>query len=244
MLNQSAKRADNAEKENVIMGMDQYLYKIEKINKALADVYRGKNTIKMRDDIKDISLFDESDVLWNGLKPIEKYLQKIPMKETVFDQSKYAKGHGIPENYLIRETVWTPQYVVLYFYKIDDNGQDIPFSGTGGWEHEIDDKDALLPLPKNKPGYFLITKEELDEKYWHDIDVDKYAVKMKEVMYWRKNYDLSEAMQRACAHEILNEGYYPVTKKMAVVLSRHGCNITELDIPDKDEGTIAYHEWY
>lgn len=73
-------------------------------------------------------------------------------------------------------------------------------------------------------------------------DVTFYVCKMVEVFYWRKAYEVQDAIHEACYTDIENCGYYVMTEEMFNAIYD-----TDPDFFNEykcGKENIFYHEWY
>ena len=84
-----------------------------------------------------------------------------------------------------------------------------------------------------------ITDTDMKEKYTITKSEVRYVVELKEICYWRKNYELQDELYELCDEQIENCGYHAVNEEMLRVINKH----TDSTITNKN-GNLFYHEWY
>lgn len=102
--------------------------------------------------------------------------------------------------------------------------------------------DGFYFIGNNKE--IIISDEEI-KQYCIKKQKDWYVTNIDEVAYWRKHYELQDALHSAYnAKDILVEncGYYVLDQKMLSIIRKMGK--TEFGLEDYEKGTLLYHEWY
>ena len=92
-----------------------------------------------------------------------------------------------------------------------------------------------------------IDAKTLDEKYKIEVERPIWGLKLTEVAYWRKAYELQNKIYKSFEddHNILVEncGYYQLSMKQVAMICREDreqCNA----LVSHENGTLFYHEWY
>lgn len=69
-----------------------------------------------------------------------------------------------------------------------------------------------------------------------------------ELLYWRKHYDLQDALHDACELKIENCGFYPLNDKMKKAINdslrKEGREGEICDLEPTEDSVACYHEWY
>lgn len=91
-----------------------------------------------------------------------------------------------------------------------------------------------------------IKGKDIDEKYTRYEVLTYYICKLEEIAYWRKHWDLEEAIEAACSVKVENCGYYHMTRKMMNVVRRidptkYNDKLAGIDLSARD---IFFHIWY
>lgn len=75
--------------------------------------------------------------------------------------------------------------------------------------------------------------------------MDVYVCKpLEPVAYWRKKYDLSNAITAAVGGPVENQGYYPLNDKMFEIIKKADNQLDEVSKPVTDDYAYVYYEWY
>lgn len=101
-------------------------------------------------------------------------------------------------------------------------------------------------LPHDDSQHITIPYEEYEKKYIFPKRTDAWCIKAEHIAYWRKNYNLENAIYDACDTSIENCGFYPLNSDMWDVICRHDPSVYERikEYRDKTSGCVCYHEWY
>ena len=88
--------------------------------------------------------------------------------------------------------------------------------------------------------------DKLKVEYIFAKKTQGFCVKCEEVAYWRKRYDLQDALYDASEVPIQNCGYYPMTDDMWNAIRKWDKETYNRLAHYKydDSCLIAYHEWY
>ena len=88
-----------------------------------------------------------------------------------------------------------------------------------------------------------LTQKEIDEKYTITKEEERYVSHGEPIGYWRKAYDLQEAIYDAYDGMIENLGYHKCNEKMIshMIAAPYDAGLHEVI---KDDDVIFYHEWY
>jgi DNA topoisomerase VI subunit A len=87
--------------------------------------------------------------------------------------------------------------------------------------------------------------EEFSKRFMNVKEETNYIVRMEEVYYWRKAYDIRNLFYSFCNH-VENLGYYKVSQKDLEEISLRYDTMKEgiPSIEDPENQAIFYHEWY
>ena len=88
----------------------------------------------------------------------------------------------------------------------------------------------------------IVISNEEQKKFVSERTDDYYAVRLKEVAYWKKEYALQEKIHKAFKRKpIKNCGYYRLTKAQLNMIARYDNRFT---FTDEDVGSLFYLERY
>lgn len=140
--------------------------------------------------------------------------------------------------FMVKITVPTEYYDVQKI-KETFNLRNTPYwSGFGpdGWYFSTSHRDdPSVTIPDDQIKDYLVTR---DGTFW--------VVKLDEVGYWRKEYDLQDMIHALKRVPIANCGYYCLTstqlKKIDAFIRAN--DIEPFECSAEDAGYIYYHEWY
>lgn len=130
------------------------------------------------------------------------------------------------------------------------------------WEEELDGISTVNEARKR--GIFLIFPERLETERESiedllpyltsvrlsvdsakKIEKDFLVVRLEEVAYWRKNYDLSDQIYAATEKVIDNCGFYQCNDDMVeALIDNWDCGDTKISLDDVWKEPVFYHEWY
>ena len=89
-----------------------------------------------------------------------------------------------------------------------------------------------------------LTEDQVKKEYLIHKNITYYICDLCEVYYWRKAYDVEDAIYEACNFEVENCGYYRMTQKMLAAIKRKDPRFKERFHEDISQKDIFYHEWY
>lgn len=202
------------------MGLDQWIYKISKIEDNVMNDIKGMNEKEVcRKYGNDISVWKIDERLEELVEPIKDILQKTEIIFTEYNMEKIYKELGIDDT-------WHMGY-----WSSVGHGIDMRFYP----ERKETDVGAL------EPKEFHISAED-EKDYLIDVPHEAYLLRKEEIAYYRKNYDIQEDMYDKCDFEIENCGYYPLNADMKAALRKRDNGIR---FPRcKKAEMLVYHEWY
>lgn len=87
--------------------------------------------------------------------------------------------------------------------------------------------------------------QEIIKKHYSRISLQTvYAVELKQVYYWRKAYDVQDAIHNALDCCIENCGYYLISDDVADVIKEIDDGFDPEIVKRESDSCIFYHEWY
>ena len=193
------------------MGLDMYAYNIRKARKSDLKILSGSDIYPARE-----TTFSDGFALIHADEDTEDLAEiadKVTLKCPYLDDDKIKRCAKIPKEWELRSECVEADGTVkrLYTFKAPDE----------------EEKKGVVLTP------------ELIKRFTAYEDKEFYPVSMKEVGYWRKDYDLShkmyEAYEEATGKTIENCGYHRCSQEMLDALG-----IEEMP----SEGAVFYHEWY
>lgn len=200
------------------MGLDMWVYRASRISDKELAAIEGLSMEDMWE--KDIHTFILSDITKEE-EPM--YADIIPLCRITTIDVSYWNVAKIKEDLGINPDA--DAYISYISYK--DGGVDIGLSIIG--EEKIKYLRGI-----NSEDYTLHKQEKT------------YVVKMKELAYWRKNYELQQALYddyfSGIGHSIINCGYHKLNRTMFN-------DIIRMDGQKQLKGKrytdkLFYHEWY
>ena len=203
------------------MGLDMYIWRMKKVSKEEAKRMNGRKVDEI-ENMYSIFHIPESEENSPAVKAVIPYCQKIKAIQSYVDTDKIVKDNGIQEECYLGMTSYLGNGVNYTFYSSNRN-------------------EKLLAV--------TYSWDELNKKYTYEKVEDIYIThKLQEAGYWRKKYELDDAISNACAYDIKNCGYYRLTDKMLNAIRKYDrAGYTSLratkDTLGEDEG-LFYHIWY
>ena len=208
------------------MGLDMYLYRINKLNdhdvhlaeelpyeKLTSELYHFCTQVL---DEKDDDQSDDNQLI----APILPWVTVVRKDIEYIDWDKLKEICKIPEDAKTGGSHYGPgDYRCYKFYK-DGKSYDAV------WSDLTDEQKKAATVVEN-----------------HRVAVWRQS----EVAYWRKAYELQTALHDACDEVILNCGYYPLNDAMRKVLQTKDPEdekLDELDLESTNDSVVVYHEWY
>ena len=93
-------------------------------------------------------------------------------------------------------------------------------------------------LPYLTPVKLSIDPDKKEEKEF-------LVIRLEEIAYWRKDYELSDKIYAAAEREIENCGFYQCNEDMIeAFIDCWNCGDTKISIEDIWKEPVFYHEWY
>ncbi len=202
------------------MGLDMYVYRATRPTEGEVCGLKGRSMKQIEELLPGVSSFDLSDDdVKVRLKFVRPWMTVIRRKHEAWDMEKLRADAGVPDDAVWWGTDYEDGTVVFHY-----GGKD------GGEEFDIDLKKATAGREKE----FLVVEQ-------HSYGL----VRLDQVAYWRKNYDLQEAVTWAWRaehpdEELLNCGYYPLNAGMLEMINGE----REGDLERIPGTELFYHEWY
>lgn len=200
------------------MGLDMYLNRIQKLTdeeKKLVADYHGK---AIDGGIAEVVLtyIDGSPIYTGEIEDIMPYMHIVDIPKRYWNEEKLKKHFDVPDN-AIRVSEQYSHEGNVWTYKFDGKYFNVAFN-------DIKDMvDEFLETHIVKCGY----------------------LKISEVAYWRKEYDLDEMLCKAYDGEVMNCGYHKLNDEMRKIILEHEAgNLSECDIEDTEDSVVCYHQWY
>ena len=154
------------------------------------------------------------------LRAIRPYCHQGKVIQSYLDLNKLADDHGITEPLHIGGACYSTE--VTY--------------------------DLYNEKGEHKLTVTMTPKEILDNYSYEKLDDVLVTNPLEEVYYWRKAYDVDEAIRNACAYTIENCGYYRLTNKMINAIRRIDHDAYESLIEAKEnlepDEMLFYHIWF
>ena len=199
------------------MGLDQWLYKMRKADPALVRKVDGMRRadafgLSNADDGRwDIFLARIGDEADPDVSDLAACADEVTLVESVLDEAMLKERHGIPAGATYCGGRYGGQGPSVMHYRLD--GRDYAI--------EVDDAEA--------------------DACSHDVNARFYVCEAVELQYWRKRYDIQDAVY--ANHDVENCGFHRIddddTLDALEDLDAH------LVIPRLRDGEgIYYHEWY
>ena len=203
------------------MGLDMHVFKMSKCSEEEAKTLNGK--VLGRDIAMQFKVFptEQGREPYNEVKQILPWLKKTAMKVPCYDYEK-----------MIADNVENPELYDICLYM------------------ESQDRYGFVICPKKEGNSLekreiMFSREEIKKSYLKFVDMDVYVCKQLEpVAYWRKKYDLSDAITSAVGGPAENQGYYPLNDKMFEIIKKADNQLDEVSEPVTDDYAYVYYEWY
>jgi len=208
------------------MGLDMYLYRINKLNEHDVHLAEDLPYEKLTDEkyhfcTQVLGEKDDEESEDNRLiAPILPWVTVVRKDIEYIDWKKLKEICKIPKDARIGGSHYGPgDYRCYKFYK-DEVAYDAVWSS--------------------------LTDEQ--KKYATVVENHRVAVwREEEIAYWRKAYELQAALHDACDTAILNCGYYPLNDAMRKVLLTKDPDedtLPEIALESTKDSVVVYHEWY
>lgn len=215
------------------MGLDQWLYRVQRLTKEEAIALEGKHYDEM---IEDDSLllfraneYPEEEEDFDEIKSIFGYLTKVKLISFLVHVKDLYRDKGVPEGYSVVGSSYTNGNMHLSFVKYPEDGSEYEYSKFP--RVEID-----------------VTNEEYNKYSYEEVE-DYYVCKKEEIYYWRKNYELQDKLYEAAVEngdQILNCGWHKCNEEMIMdiqnAISQEDNMRLVLNLPESE--AYVYHEWY
>lgn len=191
------------------MGLDMYAYSVRRLTDREMLSLEGQNIYALSDDI--LCFTQENIDAGNSkeTRDILPYMRQFTGKITETDYKVLKRDYNIPSDWGLCGIGHHGDIISLRFH--------YDYSGLNSKELTMTDFEF--------------------RKYDHVRELPCFAVYVKEVAYWRKNYELEDALYDAYDGQIQNCGWHLANEKMKSLMIGAGASIDHSD-------TIFYHEWY
>ncbi len=215
------------------MGLDQWLYRVQRLTKEEAIALEGKHYDKLNGD-DSLLLFRANEYItkdmdFHEIKSIFGYLTKVKLISSLVRIEDLYRDKGVPEGYSIVGSSYGNGNMHLSFIKYPEDGSEYEFSKLPRVEIDVTDEEC------NKYSY-----EEVE---------DYYVCKKEKIYYWRKNYKLQDKLYEAAEENgdrILNCGWHKCNEEMIMdiqdAISQEDNMRLVLNLPESE--AYVYHEWY
>lgn len=203
------------------MGLDMHVFKVSKCSEEEAKTLNGK--VLGRDIAMQFKVFptEQGREPYDEIKQILPWLKKTAMKVPCCDYEK-----------MIADNMENPELYDICLYM------------------ESQDRCGFVIYPKKEENglekrEIVLSRGEIEKNYLKLVDIDVYVCKpLEPVAYWRKEYDLSDAITAAVDGPVENEGYYPLNDKMFEIIKKADNQLDEVSEPVTDDYAYVYYEWY
>ena len=190
------------------MGLDMYAYRVRKLTDEELTEIEGRNVSNLGDEVLCIPEEDIAENEDGAFADLLPYIRQVNVAKTETDFDKIRRDYGVPDS-------WE-----LYSYGYNGSATTLRF--WGGNRNNV--KEISISYQKSK-------------EYERTRIVPCRAVHYVEVGYWRKEYDLEDALYEAYDGQIVNCGFHLANEKMQRLMLEHDAYFS----PDD---TVFYHEWY
>ena len=213
------------------MGLDQWLYQIQRLTKEEAIALEGKHYNEISED-DSLLLFranesEEGD--FDEIKSIFGYLTKVKLISSLVHIEDLYKDKGVPEGYSVIGSSYRNGNTHVSFVKHPEDGSEYEYS--------------KLPIVE-----IDVTDEEYNKYSYEEVE-DYYVCKKEEIYYWRKNYELQYKLYESAEEngdQILNCGWHKCNEEMIMdiqdAISQEDNMRLVLNLPESE--AYVYHEWY
>lgn len=213
------------------MGLDQWLYRVQRITKEETIALEGKyyNEISKDNSLLLFRANEPEDGDFDEIKSIFGYLTKVKLISSLVHIEDLYRDKGVPEGYSVIGSSYGNGNMHVSFVKYPEDGSEYEYSKLP--RVEID-----------------VTDEEYNKYSYEEVE-DYYACKEEEIYYWRKNYELRDKLYEAAEEngdQILNCGWYKCNEEMIMdiqdSISQEDNMRLVLNLPESE--AYVYHEWY
>lgn len=196
------------------MGLDMYAYKATRLTDEEVNSLKGLAAKDIRQVNEAFSAFTVHDDEDRAhLAELMPYCSVIMLQHEYLDMKKLREDNAIPEEARVVRRISTMISETFGFCAPDGFDKDIPLDAAAIKHYTLKEMENSL------------------------------VVKMSEVGYWRKDYDLSRMLCSAKRKLVENCGYYKCNKRMLQLMARRG-GVPEPELVCGDGEAIFYHEWY
>lgn len=199
------------------MGLDMYAFKISKLTERQKKMVDGKLASKVLSLVPNLEIFRISDEYCSDVENISQFLDKITLVSEYIDMGKIRNDYKIPKSASICVS--------------DSNLKRC------SWVFSAKDYKKTV----------TISREKIEKEYTISEAEEYYVCKMKEVGYWRKDYDLehfiSQYMMNHLDIGIKNCGYYIMPKDLIQKLVDDK-QLKPSCLNCTSDKAIVYHESY
>lgn len=191
------------------MGLDMYAYGVKKISAERRDQITA-----LKQDLTHNRLFlvlSYKELNSPDYIAFKPYMTEVTCTIQETDMKKFLTDHGVPTN------------AELVGHSICGNQRSWTF---------------IDPLTQNHIQVSATTQELLDN-YTSPYVRKRYVAFMNQIGYWRKAYDVDEAIQKAFGREVENCSYAYCNEAMLDIMKDNG-----LEGNPADYDAVFYHIWY
>ena len=213
------------------MGLDQWLYQIQRLTKEEAIALEGKhyNEISKDDSLLLFRANESEEGDFDEIKSIFGYLTKVKLISSLVHIEDLYRDKGVPEGYSVIGSFYRNGNTHVSFVKHPEDGSEYEYSKLP--RVEID-----------------VTDEEYNKYSYEEVE-DYYVCKKEEIYYWRKNYELQDKLYEAAEEngdQILNCGWHKCNEEMIMdiqdAISQEDNMRLVLNLSESE--AYVYHEWY
>lgn len=198
------------------MGLDMYIYHVNKISEKEAGKLAGK-TMQEAEEMARASgthyaIADVSEEITEEIADIMDYVSVVNMKERYLDMDKVKELGIVPKEAKFAGVNEGDGFLSLTFYS----------TGSGTKEVKLTEKEEEMCM-----------SEECK---------DFYVFRQKEVMYWENRRDIQSLIHDGfdmLGKHIENVFYYNMTDIACMIQ-----NLTDGMVTEPEDGILVYHEWY
>ena len=218
------------------MGLDMYLYRVNKIQNE--ENAKKRFSGKLDHEIEDAgyrAFYIEEGKYNPELSDLMPYLTKIDdVRVQCVDEEKIMREYNLPED------------AYRCGWGFSDGNIDFMYAFESAGDRDI--KDFHLPI------------SEFEKKFVYEKPTTAAICQIEEVAYWRKFYDLQEALHlgyredrekereetgQTTPVDIENCGYHAMTESMWEALKEYDKDVyRKLHGTENDDEKIFYYEWY
>lgn len=198
------------------MGLDMYIYHVNKINEEEARKLTGK-TMQEAEEMARASgthytIADVSEEATEEIADIMDYVSVVNMKERYLDMDKVKELGIVPKEAKFAGVNEGDGFLSLTFYS----------TGSGTKEVKLTEKEEEMCMSEECRDFYVFRQEE--------------------VMYWENRRDIQSLIHDGfdmLGKHIENVFYYNMTDIASMIQ-----NLTDGIVTEPEDGILVYHEWY